>query len=274
MKSKDEKTTQKVTELRRWVKKLLMITKAMMQKIQYSEDDHFAFMSLCFLAKQRNHTESILALKESRDVGLIARSMIEGIIQLLWAAKDPVDRAFRWRYFVWITDWRLLQEKIAADKSVKKSRIIKIEEVLLQYGNQFLTKKEKNKLQKGEELSNDPYCKNWTGHTGSYIFTQVEDKELGKVLYHNFYKPYSRWHHWCPGGLGTAIARYENRSIFSPESPQETAKALVVSFQCLFQTLEVVNEYLKLGISQRLNKLLKEFEAWHEQGNKSDKKSS
>jgi hypothetical protein len=80
-----QKADRDLPALRQWVDKLLALANGMMDNVQNSEDDHLAFMGLCFLNKQIDHTKSILALIPNRDVILISRSMIEGLCQLLWA---------------------------------------------------------------------------------------------------------------------------------------------------------------------------------------------
>lgn len=55
----------------------------------YEESDHFGFMCLMYLAKQKEHASSVLCLMDDghyRDAGLIARSMCEGLAQIKWAA--------------------------------------------------------------------------------------------------------------------------------------------------------------------------------------------
>ena len=57
----------------------------------------FALLLVAFVWKQEDHAEAILSLGRHRDTQLVARSMIEGLCQLKWAAKDPDERANRWR---------------------------------------------------------------------------------------------------------------------------------------------------------------------------------
>src|SRR5882672_4123436 len=79
--------------------------------IRYREQDHLAFMALCFLSKQIDHAKSIIALVPGRDTILIARSMIEGLCQLLWAAKAPNVLPLQWRTFAYVHDWRIMRSK-------------------------------------------------------------------------------------------------------------------------------------------------------------------
>src|SRR5688572_22968758 len=54
------------------------------RRLEYREENNFAFMALTFLSKQRTHAQTILTLQDSRDSLLIARSMLEGLMLLLW----------------------------------------------------------------------------------------------------------------------------------------------------------------------------------------------
>ncbi len=85
MESVDKKAKRHLPGLREWVKRLLSSADEMSPKIadiQYSEEDHLSFMTLCFLSKQIDHLRSIDKLIPSRDAILVARTMIEGLCQL------------------------------------------------------------------------------------------------------------------------------------------------------------------------------------------------
>lgn len=70
--------------------------------------DSFGFMVLSYVSRQRDHMDSLLELIPGRDALLIARSMIDGMIQLKWASLKPEERQERWRAFVYAHDWKLL----------------------------------------------------------------------------------------------------------------------------------------------------------------------
>lgn len=260
----NNKAAQNLPGLYEWLKRLLQVASEI-QGVQYSEDDHFAFMALSFLGKQVDHTRSIFALDNGRDVGLIARSMLEGMCQLLWAANDSDARALRWRAFAWVHDWRMMQAKIQAGETVKVADQSLVEKNIQQYGSQFLTKKAQKAQQQGTPLPADPYCDNWTGHTIREIFESVG----ATVLYLKVYKAFSDWHHWSPGGIGTALSHQEDQTIYSSTSLADTATALATTFQCLLQTVEVVDKHLKLGKASKISKLKDEYIAWHQTQNES-----
>ena len=254
----NQKAKQDLPGLRRWASKLLALSDEI-GNIRYSENDHFGFMALLFLGKQREHMKSILTLNESPDVVLIARSMIEGLCQLLWAAKDPDILGLQWRVYSFIQDCRTIQTKIAAGESVDEESRARNEEGLHLYGDQFLTREARKKRDKGDPLPKDPYRKSWMKHQVRQIFEKVK----GELLYEYLYRPFSGYHHWDPGGLDIAIKREQNRVLYSSKSIEYAASALAVGFQCLLQMLEVVDRHLELDIASRIAKLREGYIAWH-----------
>lgn len=267
----NRKAQKDIPDLRRWVNSLLTLANKMTKNVKYSERDNFAFMALCFLSKQVDHMMSILALNQSRDVGLIARSMLEGMCQLLWAAKDPEPRALRWRTFAWVHDWRIMQGQITAGETVDATLRTSIEEALRQHGNQFLTRKARKARDRGDPLPNRPYHDNWTGVSVKKIFHEVK----GEVLYQKLYGPFSDWHHWSPGGLGAAIARQTNHVFYSQVSLEDSATALATGFQCLLQTIEVLDKHMQMGMAASIAKLKDGYIAWGKaQGHCSNRKDS
>lgn len=250
--------------LRRWVNELLVLLREMMQQpVPYTEEDHLGFMALCFLSKQIEHMNSILILvdnEQGRDAELIARSMIEGLGQLLWAANDAQRRALRWRAFAWIHDWRTMNAQISAGEPVDQNRRAEINTALAQYGDQFLTRCARRRRQTGMPLPPDPYCQNWTGHN----YSQILDWIQGGLLRQKLYKPFSAWHHWSPGGLGVAIVRDRNAVTFLAPSPTASATALATGFQCLVQTAELVDSHLRLGFHSRIAELREGYITWYE----------
>ena len=73
-----EKASRKLHGFNKHAKKLVEISDVFLKSIEHIEEDHFRFVVLAFLFKQRDHMETILSLSEKRDAILIVRSMIEG----------------------------------------------------------------------------------------------------------------------------------------------------------------------------------------------------
>jgi hypothetical protein len=239
MEDTNQKAQQDISGLQQWANRLFDLSNKLMQDSTYSEDDHFAFMCLNYVSKQKTHNKSILALAESRDSGLIARAMLEGMCQLLWAARDPATRALQWRAFAWIHDWRLMQAQIKAGDPIDNSKRAAIEKVLQQYGDMFLTSKARKARRSGSPMPDDPYSKDWIGHT----FREISKDVGAEELYLKLYKSFSAWQHWSPEGLANAINRESGRILYSSVSPSDTATALAVGFQCLLHTLEVADKH-------------------------------
>lgn len=253
------KANARVPGLCRRRKGLVAFAKETIDNIRYSEEDHLAFMALCFLGKQIDHANSILALIPSRDAILIARSMIEGLCQLLWAAKDPRVLPVRWRAFAYVHDWRIVQSKVEAGELVDPETRIGIESALRQFGGQFLKMRAKGSGDLGAPLRTDPYHKDWrAGHQIRQICESVGAEDL----YRQLYEPFSDWLHWGPAGLGTAIDRKGDRIIYSSLRPADAATALAVGFQCLLQTVQLVDRHLDLALTARIADLRDEYIAW------------
>lgn len=245
-----------IDDLKKYAKKLLDLSDNNASNIKYLESDHLGFMCLCFLSKQIDHMRSILALVPKRDAILVARSMIEGFCKLLWAAKKPKDRPFKWRIFACVSDWRLLTEKLHNKISIPPEENHQIMERLNKYGANFLTNKAKMKRDNGGNLPRDPYHKDWC--CGKSVKDICEDVG-GLDLYLKLYSPYSDWHHWGPSGLGSAIKKDKNSVIYKSFSKSDVAASICSAFQCLLQTLELTIEHLNMEDLAIVEELKNEF---------------
>lgn len=215
----------------------------------------FSFMVVFFLWKQTDHADAILRLGTHRDTELIARSMIEGLCQLKWAAQDPDVRGDRWRRFAWVHDWRLLQKRLQASLPVSADERRRIELGVEQYGKDFKTRKARAKVAKGATPPADPYVAHWAGAAVAELCAAVG----GTPLYDWPYAHFSDWHHWSPGAILTATRRETNRLSFTQPEPQDAFPTYVVAFQCLFETVELANKRLDLGIGEQLAAMLQAY---------------
>lgn len=232
--------------------------------IRYSEEDHLAFMALCFVAKQVEHLTSIRTLVESgqaRDATLIARSMMEGMCLLLWAAAQPSVRPLLWRSFAYVEDFRLMQEEQTAGKSIDPAEQALISQGLNLHGEQFLSKKARKAREEGKALPRDPYRPTWTEKNVSQIFDEVK----GQLLYSQVYKPVSKWTHWGVGSIGGIIRRDAQGVRYSfQSSPADAATALAVAFQALLQSFELLNQHLQLIKASDVEDLRVHYITWHQ----------
>jgi Family of unknown function (DUF5677) len=222
-------------------------------KIKMKTRGHVKFMLVSFAVKQIEHSHSLLRLNSSVDTVLIARSMLEGLTQLLWALKESRGRPIRWRVFPFILDWRLMQRQHAQGLSIDPVVQQSIRAGVRRYGKWFLNQEAKRALAAGQPLQQDPYVRNWYGEREADIFRDVG----GALLYESAYGPFSEWHHWRPGAFGRLLSYDEKTSTFimTTADPNQVAMALATGFQCLWQTMRLFNTRCRLGIGRDLQDL-------------------
>ena len=165
--------------------------------VRIGTSSHFRFMVASFAVKQIEHSRSLLKLESSTDTVLIARSMLEGLAQLLWATKHPRRHPLMWRAFALVLDWHPLQEQrsqgLAIDPEIERHT----RRGLKRYGKWFLTKEARWALAAGKPLPKDSYIKNWYGERETDIFRDVG----GTPLLEGAYAPFSERHHWRSGAF-------------------------------------------------------------------------
>jgi uncharacterized protein DUF5677 len=230
------------------VKKVLELADETSRSISIEEIDDFGFMTVQFLYKQIQHGESVLSLVPRRDAGLIARTMIDGLYQLLWAFQAHEERAKLWRSFSIILDWRLIQGRLREGIPVDEKDIRRNEVGLQEFGAL-------HRLKKPKANSTDPYHKRW--HGGITLSGMAD--AVSRELYDGPYAELSDWEHWGVSGIGESIARENDRVIVNTDSERIAGVALLAAFQCLLQTLEVTDVHLSLNIRDAIYTLGKDF---------------
>ncbi|MFM8552896.1 MAG: hypothetical protein ACKOCD_11420 [Nitrospiraceae bacterium] len=249
MKRSEKKAQRDMPKLQKWLEALVSLGKrAIKTRPNLSTDDHFGFMALCFASKQLVHGMSVLRLQEGADSALVARSMLEGLCQLLWAAQEPQQRGLLWRAYSFVVDWRQIQTELAEGKKVPAKLRRKIAQGLKQFGGLFKPRPRPRCLPTG---ISDPYRDGWSGLSYNRIFNAVK----GQLLYTKNYGPFSAWHHWSPEGFAGFLVGTGFRVSFRPTSLGQEAAAISSAFLCLYQTLEVFDWHCNLGISKELAKL-------------------
>lgn len=230
------------------VQRVLALADKSARLIPFTEKDDFGFMTAQFLYKQMQHAQSVLDLVPRRDVGLVARTMIEGLYQLLWTSQAAEERARRWRSFAIIHDWRLIQGRLREGIPVPEIEARRNAVGLKEFGDLHRIKKPKRK-------SLDPYHQNWRGGTN---LSDMADS-LGRELYDGPYAELSDWEHWGVSGIGDSISRQEGHITINRDSDRVADLSLLAAFQCVLQTLEVADVHLSLNITKNIHTLGEEF---------------
>ena len=253
-----------IPSLRGFVEELIRLVRGRLDSpIRHSDGDHLGFMSLAFVSKQVEHLVSIKLLIENgrgADARLIARSMMEGMCQLLWAAHNSSSRPLIWREYTYVEDFRLMAEQETSGEQIDGKRRESIEQFLSSHGDQFLTKAARRARSEGRPLPPDPYCHQWHRRPIREMFNEVR----GELLYERLYRQMSGWGHWSPWALGQVIRRVDNRVHYSTDSPRFAATALAVGFQSLLQCVELLNRHLSLDMGAELDGLKGRYIDWSE----------
>ncbi|MBI2846071.1 MAG: hypothetical protein HYX86_05950 [Chloroflexi bacterium] len=108
----EQRAQRDIADLKQLLSEAIDLATEVISGTRFGQNDHYAFMTVCFLAKFLEHAKAITILVENelgRDAEAIARLMIEGLCQLKWVAKDKQKRAFQWRGFVYVEDWRTME---------------------------------------------------------------------------------------------------------------------------------------------------------------------
>jgi hypothetical protein len=232
--------------MRNQVESVLALADKSARNISIRDDDDFGFMTIQFLYRQMQHGGSIFLLVPRRDAGLVARTMIEGLYQLLWAFHAPEERARRWRSFSIIHDWRLIQARLREGIPVEKGDVRRNETGLKEFGDLHRIKNRK---------SSDPYHKKWHGGVSLSDMADL----VGRELYDVPYAELSDWEHWGVRGIGDAILRENNHASVNTNSDRIAGLSLLAAFQCLLQTLEVADAHLSLNITDTIQTFGKNF---------------
>ena len=154
----------------------------------------------------------------------------------------PIDSAIE---PVFVHDWRMIQEHRGKGDSIdpQVERAVRIG--LLRFGHRYLTRQARDARAAGRALPTDPYMRNWYDEGESEILRDVG----GQDLLRHAYGPFSEWHHWRVGGIGRLVSFDDaaRRFTMSASRQSDVATATACGFQCLWQTMQLLNARCRLG---------------------------
>jgi hypothetical protein len=113
--------------------------------------------------------------------------------------------------------------------------------------------------QSAEYIASNPYVPHWYGTSIRNIFFAVK----GEAIHRELYRRFSDWHHWEIAGFVPLlqIDRATGGFQMSGSDHTLTRAALASAFQCLWQTLEALNEVLHLELHTELRCLYDQYVA-------------
>jgi len=229
------------------------------KRFEYRNDDHFAFMILCFLVKQKEHLNSVLTLVNAgsySDAMIISRNMVEGVGIILWISEDLQKRALQWRKYSLVTDYRLSLKKAKGDKSKIDKNII---DRSLNEGCDFLKECYKKSKIQLKNLPPDPFKNTWLfNDVGEEVKIYKFFGDENKVLY-EIYSEMSDWAHWNVGRIGTRIERINSEVGFYSSPVKDGCFALSSAILSMHYIIEVANKHLNLKLDKKIKQLMKNF---------------
>jgi len=258
----EEKAKRDLPELNRFCRLLLTFATSFTKPgFEYNEADHFGFMALCFLEKQKYHMRSLIELvekKQVKDAEVISRIMLEGMCMLIWAGNNADSLPLKWRAFSWVEDYRLMLRNEKSGEPTDPNQKDLILSRLSEIGHLHISRKHQKKRRKGNPLTSDIYTRYWYGDETN-IRKIFENVVANKKLYDQVYGDASKWVHWNPRGLGLALKREGRVTKFSPDSYSAGATALAGGFHALSETLKVFDFHFELGKSEELDQIEKDY---------------
>ncbi|CAA9538191.1 MAG: hypothetical protein AVDCRST_MAG49-541 [uncultured Thermomicrobiales bacterium] len=230
-------------------------------RIPFEADDPAHVMLLSFASKQHDHLHSVRVLVDAgqgADATIIARTMLEGTAQLLWALNHRPDGPELWWWYAAVMDWRQLRENELNGMPVDPEQWRIVVELLDKYGARYLSAKARKDREEGKPLPTDPYRRSWLDLDVRSMLATIR----GELHYDLVYRTASERIHWNPramlrslnivNGVPRGYRRHDSRGALM---------ALIAGFYAMHQALEVLDQAFGLGLEPRLASVLAKFEA-------------
>lgn len=192
------------------------------------------------------HMNSIRKLSPSPDVQLIARVMIETLIQMLWVAHSPAQRASMWREYIFVEDWMKLNDLLRKGKGISLEEQHSIESGYAAIKDRYLTGK------------GDKTHKNWKcGVTIRDMADIVKADELHSILYSNL----SDWVHGGPNSFSHMVTfTPDMRLNIQNDAPNHILNSsFSIAFQCIYQALFICSQHFSLGLEKSLQSIYEQY---------------
>jgi hypothetical protein len=200
--------------------------------------DRAATMIATYFYRQIEHLNSVRMLAvggQHRDAGLIARTMLEGAVQLAWAMMKRPEGPEEWYWYCLIEEWRMLnKQKVPIPNE--------FERLLAIHGPEYYSRKALERLSGGKPLPQDPYRREWQKLDIASMFDQIDTKPV----YESYYRLTSSWTHWNPNQiLGNLVAK-AGRERYEVDDPQSAVVALAAAVASFIDVLAVAIGYFEI----------------------------
>jgi hypothetical protein len=232
-------------------------------------NEPFQLMCMSFISRQIEHIGSLIALGNHRDMGIIARTMLEGMILLLWARQNKNERPKHWKDFVYIHDWRMLIKHKKQGIIVPPEKWDEAFSRAIATGDMFYSHKAKKCVSDGKILPVDPYWRSW-----------IEPKKEGKSenkrtwwdlfhevgldeLYSNLYAPLASLFHWEASSVVQSISKTNEGIQYKSSNDSDVFYSILIGIISLHVTLQIVEKEFAIGMNKELSEFQQQFQDWH-----------
>lgn len=215
--------------------------------------DRVAAMVATYFYRQIEHLKSVRMLAVGglhRDSGLIARTMLEGTTQLVWAMMKRPDGPEEWYWYGLIEEWRILRKQKAPIPA-------EFEQLRAIHGPKYYSRKALERLSEGKPLPQDPYRREWHKLDIASMFEQNDTKAV-----YGYYRLTSSWTHWNANQILGNLVAEEGRERYEADDPQSAVVALAAAVASFIDVLVIVIGYFEIPdpAFDRLNDIAGQFD--------------
>lgn len=195
-------------------------------------DDALGRMLTYFIYKQLDHAMSVHKISPSMDVVLMARTMLDGLINISWVLEAPEERVKDWFDFTAVDNFELLQRKFENKVEVSQEDQKEIQEAYDAVKERFL-----------KPNSNRHYD---NFRRGKSLKSIAEGNPVLKNLYKGSYKYFSDWAHWGSQSLHHAVIQTPNVISYYEDDHSYLIPAVIAARHSLYETAMVANTHFRL----------------------------
>jgi hypothetical protein len=216
--------------------------------------DSYGRILLVFAARFFGHTDSLLNLDASKDCLLIARSMIEGFVILLWVTEDAdkcQSRAEAYFHLGPIEEYVHLH-RLHNDLGISLDSFtyIRTKQILSSVMARLpLNEKEREAIQRDQPIEHKHFIERLTGLSIKALFKKylpLENPKRPEYYYVLFFNVLSDYHHWNSRVMPSLVT--ENELLhYCQEDEEYFALALEIAFRALHRVLFLANQHFELG---------------------------
>jgi hypothetical protein len=249
------------TFFRRTLRKLERLASTALGPRRVDSSDHAVLMVDLFCRRMAESAQTMDRIGAARDTSLIARSMFEGMVNLVYANADLSRRATQWAQYALVHNRKFYKRRAAHGDAVahqKYDRICDEIQASPYYDIWFPPGKRPSDNWRGQKLREtvDEVIKIFNARPTS----GVGEPLTTDIWYGQAYAQLSEWHHWDVAGLTRAFNA--DTWDFHPQPDDKTVGAFAFGIHCLYETVTIADKVLGLVIGAQVEQQMEKFNAF------------